>query len=87
MDLFAGGVGGIGGDAVCAALLAGGAGGDALYATLYTGGCGGVDLFAEGVRSASGDALSAMRCLLRGTLEAMEGGLYLLEVLEVLGVL
>ena len=69
---------------MCAALAggAGGAGGDALYAILYTGGCGAVDLFAEGVRGAE-----VMRRLLRGTLEAVEGGMDLPEVLEALGVL
>ena len=61
LALFAGGVGGAGGDAPCA--------------TLYAGGCGGCALFAGGPEE--------IRCVLLRMLEAVEGRLCLLEVLEV----
>ena len=67
--LFVGGVGGAGGDALCAILYAGGvrgAGGDVLFATLYAGGVG----------VAGGDTL-----VLLYMLEAVEGVLCSLEVL------
>ena len=59
---------------ICAA-CDGGAGDDALCATLCAGGCGGYALFTELL-----EMLEVMRRVLR-MLEAVEGGLCLLEAL------
>src|SRR5436189_232122 len=73
-----GGAGSAGGNAPCAALCArggGGAGDDASCATLCSGGCGRWVPFAGGVSE------------VLGVLEAVGGGLCLLEAMEAMGVL